>query len=60
MEEIIKGLSGYGVGGIVLAYFLYNDYQDRRAFREEMRGNRQTINEHETRIVILEKHPSNQ
>lgn len=60
IEELIKELMGYGVGGIVLAYFLHNDFQDRKAFRSEMRTNRETLNEHETRIVVLEKHSSNQ
>lgn len=55
LENIMNDLAGYGVGGIVLAYFLYNDYQDRRAFREEMRNNASRLNDHETRIVVLEQ-----
>ncbi|MGL6025206.1 MAG: hypothetical protein ACRC0F_11420 [Cetobacterium sp.] len=59
IEEVVKELMGYGVGGVILAYFLYNDFQDRRAFRSEMLTNKENINNHETRIVVLEKHPSN-
>ncbi|MGL5050663.1 MAG: hypothetical protein ACRC6E_08585 [Fusobacteriaceae bacterium] len=55
IDEIIQALLGYGAGGIILAYFLHNDYQDRKAFREEIRGNRDKLYDHETRIVVLEK-----
>lgn len=55
MEPIIEQLGGYGIGGIILAYFLYNDYQDRRAFREEIRNNREKLGDHEVRITVLEK-----
>lgn len=55
MEILIEKLGGYGIGGVVLAYFLWNDYQDRKAFRDEIRNNRLQLQDHEVRICVMEK-----
>lgn len=55
IDKIMEQLIRYGIGGLILAYFLYNDFQDRKAFRDEIRNNRDRLQDHETRICILEK-----
>lgn len=54
MEEIIKYLMNYGPLGVITAYFLYNDFQDRKANRQFMSSLMNQVNDHENRITALE------
>lgn len=55
IETIVERLAEFGIMGIIAGYFLYNDFQDRKAFRDEIRQNKITLNDHETRITVIEK-----
>lgn len=55
MEEIVAELIKLGPIGIIAAYFLYNDYQDRKSYREMLKGFGEKVQDHETRICFLEK-----
>lgn len=55
INMIVERLAEFGVVGVIAGYFLYNDYQDRKAFRDEIRQNKITLNDHETRISIVEE-----
>ena len=48
IEEIIAELLKDGLPGIVLGYFLYNDYQDRKSYREVLKGFGEKVQDHET------------
>ncbi len=55
IEEIIGEVVKNGLPGVFLGYFLYNDYQDRKAYREMLRGFGEKVQDHETRICVLEE-----
>lgn len=54
MDKLIEYLISYGSLGVVTAYFLYNDFQDRKNHRAYMEKLMNQVHEHEKRISILE------
>ena len=54
MEKLMDYLISYGSLGIVTAYFLYNDFQDRKKHREYMERLMNQVHDHEKRISLLE------
>lgn len=51
MEELINN----GPLGIIAAYFLWNDFQDRKLYRKEIKEFVKKITEHDIRITVLEE-----
>jgi hypothetical protein len=55
IEKILdEMISIGGVGSVVLAYFLYNDLQDRKTWRKAIESFSSQIQDHEKRISIIE------
>lgn len=54
MEEIVKALlSDYGLIGIFVAYFMHNDYIDRRAHRQTLESIRDELTQKEVEITEI-------
>lgn len=53
--DFVKNLMQYGPLGIISAYFLYQDYLDRKSNREHLQKMTEAISGHETRICLLEE-----
>ncbi len=56
-KELIQGLVNYGPLGIISAYFLWNDYLDRKSYRgalAQIEHMGEKVNDHEKRIRNLE------
>lgn len=53
--DFLKNLMQYGPLGFISAYFLYQDYLDRKSNREHLQKMIETISGHETRITRLEE-----
>lgn len=54
MDKLIEYLVSYGSLGVVTAYFLYNDFQDRKNYRQFMQNLTNQVHDHEKRISLLE------
>lgn len=55
MEKIIEELIKNGPLGAIAAYFLWNDFQDRKLYRTEIKEFVKKITEHDIRITVLEE-----
>lgn len=55
VQHILSLVGNYGPLGVITAYLLYNDYQDRKVHRKYLTELGEKVNDHELRLTLLER-----